>query len=475
MPDSVIFWYLVAGGVLVAMALAGSLVRRLPLSTSTLYLGLGVILGPIVLSKIRVDAVRDAGIVHRLAELGVIVSLFTAGLKLRVSWRDGRWAAPLRLASVSMVVTAGLIACAGAWLIGLPWGAAVLLGAVLAPTDPVLASDVQLEDPFDRDEVRFALTGEAGLNDGTAFPIALLGLGMLGLHPLGAGLWRWWAIDVAWGLAAGLVIGGTLGVAVGRVVVYLRRKHREALGRDEFLALGLIALSYGLAVWARGYGFLSVFAAGWALRQMELVHTRDAPDVDSKDVAKAVEATPSPDVADPEELATDPVKGPAYLAGAVLFFNEQLERFLEVALVLLVGGMISARYLTWDVMWLSPLLFVVIRPIAVWVGLIGLRLDVGRPVQRGRKVRRFQRGLIAWFGIRGIGSIYYLMFAIERGVDGDLARRLAALVLGVVAVSVVVHGVSVTPLMKFYERLRKRPRRGTQSEGAATGVGHDSA
>jgi NhaP-type Na+/H+ or K+/H+ antiporter len=243
------------------------------------------------------------------------------------------------------------------------------------------------------------------------------------------------------------------------VVVYLRRKHREALGRDEFLALGLIALSYGLAVWARGYGFLAVFAAGWALRQMELVHTRDAPDVDAKDVAKAVEASPSPDVADPEELATDPEKGPAYLAGAVLFFNEQLERFLEVALVLLVGGMISAKYWTWDVAWLAPLLFLVIRPIAVWVGLIGLRLDVGRSRQRGRKVRRFQRGLIAWFGIRGIGSIYYLMFAIERGMDGELARRLAGLVLGVVAVSVVVHGVSVTPLMKLYGRMRKKSHR----------------
>src|SRR5688500_5802804 len=166
MPDGLTFWYLIAGGVLIAMALAGSVIRRLPLSTSTLYLLIGLVLGPMVLGRIRLDAIDDAALLHRLAEVAVIVSLFTAGLKIRMKWRDRRWRTVVRLASVSMIITVALVACAGVWGLGLTWGAAILLGAILAPTDPVLASDVQLEDAFDRDEVRFSLTGEAGLNDG---------------------------------------------------------------------------------------------------------------------------------------------------------------------------------------------------------------------------------------------------------------------------------------------------------------------
>jgi NhaP-type Na+/H+ or K+/H+ antiporter len=125
------------------MALSGSVLKRLPLSTSLVYLLAGFGLGGYGYNLLRLDPLRDAPLLERLSEVAVIVSLFTAGLKLSPPLSDRRWLIPVRLAFVSMTLTVGLIALAGHFLLGLPIGAAILLGAVLAPTDPVLASDVQ--------------------------------------------------------------------------------------------------------------------------------------------------------------------------------------------------------------------------------------------------------------------------------------------------------------------------------------------
>jgi sodium/hydrogen antiporter len=121
-----------------------------------------------------------------------------------------------------MIVTIALIALGGVYWLQLPVGAAILVGAVLAPTDPVLASDVQVSDPFDPDRLRFALTGEAGLNDGTAFPFVMLGLGLLGLHELGAAGWRWLAFDLVWAVTAGLAVGALCGTLIARLMDSLR-------------------------------------------------------------------------------------------------------------------------------------------------------------------------------------------------------------------------------------------------------------
>jgi NhaP-type Na+/H+ or K+/H+ antiporter len=181
---------------LILMALASSVVSRLPLTTALLYLGAGVALGPAGGGLIVINPLRHAALVERITEVAVIVSLFTAGLKLRLPLSDPLWRLPLRLVTVSMVLTVGGLTLAGVLGLGLPLGAAVLLGAVLAPTDPVLASDMQVEHAWGRDRVRFGLTGEAGLNDGTAFLFVLLGLGLLGLHDLGAHGGRWLVLDV---------------------------------------------------------------------------------------------------------------------------------------------------------------------------------------------------------------------------------------------------------------------------------------
>ncbi len=288
---------------------------------------------------------------------------------------------PVRLALNSMVITVLLIA-AVAWLfLGLPPGACILLGAILAPTDPVLASEVQVQDAGDRDKLRFALTGEGGLNDGTAFPFVMLGLGLLGLHDLGSFGWRWFAVDVVWATGAGLAVGWALGLAIGRLVLHLRREHKEAVGLDDFLALGLIALSYGCALLLQAYGFLAVFAAGVALRWLEQSQS-SADSVEAADRALA-----HTDRSAAETLAVDPQHAPAFMAQAVLGFNEQAGRIGEVAIVITIGALLWAvqwQYATW--WFVALLLLVVLRPLAVFAG-PGGRGRHAQPAAADRLVR----------------------------------------------------------------------------------------
>jgi NhaP-type Na+/H+ or K+/H+ antiporter len=332
-----------------------------------------------------------------------------------------------------MTTTVGLITLAGHYGIGLSVGAAVLFGAVLAPTDPVLASDVQVTEPGDRDRLRFALTGEAGLNDGTAFPFVMLGLGLLGHHTLGDGWSRWWLVDVLWAIPGGLLIGFGMGTAVGTLVLYLRRRYPDVVGGEDFLAIGLVALSYGVALLLHTYGFLAVFAAGLAMRKIEehAVGSERSPDEVLEEVAEDELV---------DRAATDDTVAPAHMTRSLLHFNEQLERIGEVGIMLLIGAMISTRYLPIMALWFVPLLFLVIRPIAAGIGLFGTDTN------------RVQRACISWFGVRGIGSMYYLMFAVVHGLEEEVAHEMIGLTLTVIASSVVIHGITVTPIMAWYNR-----------------------
>lgn len=442
-------WYLVLGALLVSIALISSMVKRLPLTTTMLYLGVGVLMGPLVFKVAQFDPLENAIWLERFSELAVIVSLFTAGLKLRAPLREKKWLVPVRLAFVSMTLTVGLVTLVGVWLLGLPLGAAVLLGAILAPTDPVLASDVQLESPADRDRLRFSLTGEAGLNDGTAFPFVMLGLGLLGLHDIGALGWRWFAVDVIWAVLGGLAIGALFGTLVGRVVLYLRREHKEGFGLDEFLTLGLIGLAYGTAILAHTYGFLAVFAAGLALRTVERKSTGENAPQGTSHIVPEKQA----------QAATDPEKAPAHLVESVMGFNGQIERVMEVALMLLVGTMLAPPFMETNSLWFVPVLLLFVRPLAVLAGVAGCHVD------------RSQRLMISWFGIRGIGSLYYLAYAIGHGLPPDLSRELISLTLWAITVSVIVHGISVTPLMNWYQSRRARKgRKAHRSQPATPGA-----
>jgi sodium/hydrogen antiporter len=441
-----IYWYLVVGTLLSALALFPPVLRAIPISTSIIYLIVGLVLSPNVTGLLVLDPVEQEIFLEHLTEIAVIVSLFTVGLNMRRSLTDPMWALPIRLASLTMVLTIGAIAVVGTQLLGLPLGAAILLGAILAPTDPVLASDVQIKGPTDRDNLRYGLSGEAGLNDGTAFPFVMLGLGMLGLHPddesgflslWPEGQWSllaWFGWDLVWAVTVGLLIGGLTGWFAGRLVLYLQQHHKQTLALDEFLVLGLIALAYGLAELAYGYGFLAVFAAGYALRYLELHLTNHAPE------PAALPPVPIDEEVEHDIVAEEPEKAAQFLVVSLHNFNEQLEHILQALVVLLVGGMLTSQYWTMDVLWLAPLLFLVIRPLSVLIGLIGSGLPL------------IQRGLTGWFGIRGIGSIYYLTYAIAHGLPDDLGRRLSGLVLSLIAVSIVVHGISVMPLMTWYGR-----------------------
>lgn len=427
-------WLTMIGVLLILAAVTQSFVQRLALTMPILYLAVGFALGPSGYGLQSLDPLQDAGMVERFAEFAVIIALFTAGLKVGFPLRSGYWAVPLRLAFGSMALTVALVAVIGVWVLGLSPGAAVLLGAILAPTDPVLASDVQLVDARDWDRLRVGMTGEAGLNDGTAFPFVMLGLGLLGLHEIGAFGWRWVMVDLVWGIVGGVGVGAALGYGVGRFILYLRVHRKEAAGRDEFLALGLIAVAYGLAIMLHSYGFLAVFAAGVALRQSErqpvLGTTRVYPEA-SGDSAKENDPTPPrPEVA------------PVGAAQEMLRFNEQAEHIGEFIVVLLVGAMLSRDHVTPFVLLFIAVLFVLIRPLAVWLGLLGSATPYPA------------RGLMAWSGIRGIGSLYYLAYAIGQGLAPELAEQLTAITLAVIAASIFVHGLTVPYLMGLYIRTR---------------------
>ncbi|HEX7812241.1 MAG TPA: sodium:proton antiporter [Burkholderiales bacterium] len=421
------YWYPLIGVMLLLVVLGSATVKRAPVSLAMVYLLLGWAFGR--LGWLTLDPAEHGQSLELLAEIAVIVSLFSAGLKLRKPLQSRLWRLPLILASGSMAITVALIAACSMLLFGLPVGLAVLLGAILAPTDPVLASDVQVSDPGDADRLRFSLTGEAGLNDGAAFPFVMLGLGLLGLHELGGGGWRWWTVDVLWAIAGGMAIGMFLGKAVGRLVVYLRSRHLETVGYDDFLALGLIATSYGAAVALHAYGFLAVFAAGLALRTVERTMTgKDTPPDMSQVNATA------------EQLAVDEKHASAFMAAAVLSFNEQLERLAELALVLVTGALLSLVEFSWPVVGFALLLFLIIRPLAVG------------PVALAAGMSTRQAAMVSWFGIRGIGSLYYLFYALNHGVAGAAADWMIQVILCVIAASIFLHGISVTPMMRRYAK-----------------------
>ena len=422
-------WFILTGVLLVLMAVAGSAMERLPVSTALIYLLIGLALGPSGLGLVTLDPASNAGELRIFCEVAVLVSLFTVGLKLRVSPTDRLLRLPLRLATISMVVVVACVAAIGYWALHMPLGAAVLLGAILSPTDPVLASDVQVRHADDRERSRFALTAEGGINDGTAAPFVILGLGLLNIKDLGSYGLHWVAVDIVWAIAAGLMIGWAAGKVVARIVLFVRREFKEAVGWEEFLALGLLALSYGLALLVHGNGFLAVLAAGLAMRRVE---------TESAEERSATLGT----VAKSEEK-THPATAPTHLVRTVLGSNERFERIGELIVVLALGASLSTIHINQGGIWIALALFLAIRPLSVVIGLAGMRYTE-------RELR-----LMSWFGIRGIGSVFYLMYAIEAGLPADLVQRFVSIVFTVVAASIALHGVSATPLMNV-ARMRKR-------------------
>jgi NhaP-type Na+/H+ or K+/H+ antiporter len=416
-------WFMLVGALLLVMGLTYTVLKRLPITAAIIYLAVGLIVGPSGLNLFHFNPLKESALLETLTEVVVLISLFSAGVKMPVPFSAVRWRTPVLLATVSMTITVAMVAALAYFALDLPLGAAVLLGAILAPTDPVLATDVQIRHPGDRDQLRFNLTCEAGMNDGSAFPFVMLGLGLLGLHDLGDYGVNWLLIDVLWATLASIAIGVAAGVALARLGWKLRRAPHQHELLDDFLGLGLIGVVYGLTVMAHAWGFLAVFFAAVALRQTE------------QKLAKATRV--------PQDASGDAEPVPKVSEGS-LVFKEHLERLSELMLILLVGGSLFLDSWSWEAVGLALFVFVVARPVSVLVGMWGS--STAQPL----------RGMIGWFGVRGIGSLYYLMYAIQQGLPEPLALKLIQLTLIVVTMSIFLHGTSVKPLMGHFWRRGKK-------------------
>ena len=274
------------------------------------------------------------------------------------------------------------------------------------------------------------------MNDGSAFPFVMLGLGLLGLHDLGDFGSKWILVDVLWATISGVTIGVAAGVALAHVGWKLRSKPHEHALMDDFLGLGLIGVVYGLTVMVNGWGFLAVFFAAVALRQTELKLAKaaqDAFDGSKTQQAARIDANARPEL-EPAQTVSQ----------GSLVFKEHLERLSEVVLVLLIGGTLYLNSWTWEAVGLALFLFVIVRPISVIVGLLGTNTTWR------------MRGMTGWFGVRGIGSLYYLMYAIESGLPEALSLQLIQMTLIVVTLSILLHGTSVKPLMALFWRRGKQ-------------------
>ncbi|EGF92623.1 sodium/hydrogen exchanger family protein [Asticcacaulis biprosthecium C19] len=386
--------------------------KNLPLSLPIFCIGFGVVFAWLPLPEDAIfNPLEHRYVTERVTEFVVLIALMGAGLKLDrvVGWRS--WNLTWRLLIIAMPLTIFAIAAVAHWLLGLSLAAALLLGAALAPTDPVLASDVQVGPPRsgEEDEVRFALTSEAGLNDGLSFPFVHLAIGLA--------LWQagqafsfsdWVLVDVIWKLVAGVAAGWTIGWLLGLIIFKLPKRSQLSRTGDGFVALGATFLTYGVTELVHGYGFVAVFVAALALRSVERGHKYH------------------------DDLHN---------------FTEQIER-LMMMLVLFCFGLALAKGaiftdLSWQVVLAAVVIVLLIRPAAAGLSLIG-----SGPVAA-------ERAVIAFFGIRGLGSIYYLAYASGQA-DFDHVRTLWQTLFLVVLLSILIHGLSVTPVMQWLDRGRNR-------------------
>lgn len=409
--DFYILILLVIGLLLLVVTLGSGWIKRLPLSYALIYLIVGIFLGQYGVGLIKLRP--DAEFLQRLTEFVVIVSVFSCGLKMNRPLTLKAWRSPIRLLGLLMPIAILLMTLIDRWFLGMGWGAAILLGAILAPTDPVLASEVQLAHVDDRDELRFALTSEGGLNDALAFPFVYFGIYALKDSNWQNWLKDWVAVDIIWAIAAGLVMGGV----VAKSIIWLDRRLQSQQPATEilqdFLTISTILLTYSLTELINGYGFVAVFVAGLVLHNS---YQR-------------------------ESLRENNPSRERYLSQ--LGFIEQIEKLLEIVTILIVGSLLlvepMVKYAGQSLL-ITGLLFLVVRPLGVWLSMLGSRLPSST------------LWLMSWFGIRGVGSLYYLTYAMGEGLKGETAEQIAWITLTTIVFSVIVHGISATPLMKWYER-----------------------
>lgn len=406
-----------------AAALLPRALGRLPVSMPMLFVAAGAVGFWLIPDLPDPLPTEYPDVALRLTEICVIVSLMGAGLALNraIGWRS--WSTTWRLLGIAMPLSIIAVAFLGGALLGVGVAGAVLLAAALAPTDPVLATEVQVSEPVTEDgalddEARFALTSEAGLNDGLAFPFtyAAIAISLVGIAP-GRWLGEWLLVDVLWRLGVGVGVGIAVGWLLGRLFFSSVADRLQLAKKAEgFVVLAATFLAYGAAELAEGYGFVAVFVCACVVRSMERTH---------------------------------------HYHGVLHKFVEQIERLLTVAVLVLMGGALTRGILAsigWAEILLAALILLVVRPLAGWLALT--------PGRTGRR----ERGVIAFFGVRGVGSLFYIAYALQEGNFAD-ADRLWAVVVLVVVSSIVVHGVTATPVMASVDAARARRARKRGDEG----------
>ncbi len=401
--------------VLLGIAIMGvawlpSLLAKFPLSYPILYVALGMLVYTLPIGLPIPNPLQHKELTTHLTEICVIVSLTGTGLKIDRPFAFREWAIPLRLISLAMLLTIGLLALAGWLLAALPLASAMLLAAASAPTDPVLAGDVQVGDPNEggEDTVRFGLTAEAGLNDGLAFPFVHLALALLpAMIPLEDRLLHWLWKDLGYRLVVGVLAGWLSGKLLAFLIVGLPKKISIKAAAYGFVALAVTFITYGVTELLQGYGFLAVFIAAITLRAYERTH----------EYHQQMHA-----------------------------FSDQVERLLIVILLIFFGGSIVHGLLgslTLRGALLGIILLLVIRPL---VGMITLSKS---------KATLSERWIISGFGIRGIGSFFYVAYALQKGNFAQ-AEEIWAIIGFTVLASIVLHGILATPVMNWLDQRRER-------------------
>lgn len=406
---------LIVGLLALASAALPTLLRERLVTFPVLVIVGGLVL-PFAFPDVSFDPVANGFVAEHLTEFAVIIALTGLGLAIDrpVSWRG--WMTAWRLLAIAMPLSIAAAALVGWWVVGLAPAAALLFGASLAPTDPVLAVDVQTGPPDtgspeadEDDEVRLGLTSESSLNDGLAFPFTNLAI-LVAIYGFAPSQWgvRWLLDDVSWKIGGGIAVGWLVGRLLTRVVLALceRAGGRRGL-TPTILALALTLASYGVAELVHTYGFIAVFVTAVVIRDAERTH----------------------DVHDHLH------------EGA-----HQLELLAMSLVVLLLGAALADglwQAITWPMVLAAVLLVFVARPVAGLAGLLG-----------HRDLLPAERGMVAFFGIRGLGSLYYLAYGINHADFGD-ATGLWALMATVVVLSLVVHGLSARPAMRWLERHRE--------------------
>ncbi len=355
--------------------------------------------------------IEHARAAQLLSEMALVVGLFCTGLRISAPFDGATWRVPLRLGLLTLPVTVLLIAGVASVFLGLSFAQALLLGAILGPTDPVLASDLKVPTADRGDGVRFALAAEGALSSTLALPIVLFALGACGHEDLGPLALRWLALDVLWALPSGALLGWLIGSLGAHALTRL-----EAGGSDGRLGLteltlfaSVVALTYGVSVLAHANGFVAVLGAGIALARggAPWPHTR----------ARWLSITSQP-----------------RLARTLSASAERVGRLAELAMVIVLGALLTLSSVHPALIVFALLVLVAVRPLAARLALIrsgGVELE---------------RQLVAWFGIRGVASIYYAMFAVGQGLGAGAARELTAITLVVLASSIAMHGLTAVPL-----------------------------